>query len=115
MDNSLARIIIKGGVLSPAELKHIVECAENLGLNAISFGSRQDILFPVEIENKDLDKLEKLTIIKPGQEGMENIISSYVSSDIFPGTRWLTSGKYLYILEQLRHKPYSRRNIVEHK
>ncbi len=115
MDNSLARIIIKGGVLSPAELKHIVESAENLGLNAISFGSRQDILFPEEIENEELDKLERLTIVKPGHEGMENIISSYVSSDIFPGTRWLTSDKYLYILEQFRDQPNLKINIVDPK
>src|SRR5690606_29200017 len=115
MDNSLARIIIKGGVLSPAELKHIVESAENLGLNAISFGSRQDILFPIEIENEELDKLERLTIVKPGHEGMENIISSYVSSDIFPGTRWLTSDKYLYILEQFRDQSNLKINIVDPK
>src|SRR5690606_41554355 len=99
MDNSLARIIIKGGVLSPAELKHIVESAENLGLNAISFGSRQDILFPEEIENEELDKLERLTIVKQGHEGMENIISNYHTSDIFPGYRCIHHDNLSYILD----------------
>jgi len=40
------RLIVNGGVLSPGELKYICEAAESLGLNAVSFGSRKDIIFP---------------------------------------------------------------------
>ena len=53
MKKSFSRIIIKGGVLSPAELKEIVELAEASGSDSISLGSRQDILITkdVEVEN----------------------------------------------------------------
>ena len=44
------RLMINGGVLSPGELKYICEAAEALGLDAISFGSRQDIIFPEKID-----------------------------------------------------------------
>ena len=42
----LTRLIVKGGVISPGELREIVNMAQEQGLKAISFGSRQDIIFP---------------------------------------------------------------------
>ena len=39
MNKQLNRIIVKGGVLSPGELKYICESIESLGLKTISFGS----------------------------------------------------------------------------
>ncbi|UOB18074.1 rubredoxin [Abyssalbus ytuae] len=115
MKNSFTRLIIKGGVLSPAELKNIVVSAENLGLNSISFGSRQDIIFPVELTPEQLEELEKFEIVKPGDTGKANIVSSYVASDIFPGTPWLTGERYLYILEQFRYQPDLKINIADQK
>ena len=113
MKEELARVIIKGGVLSPAELKAIAETAESLGLSTISFGSRQDIVFPETIAIEELNKIEKIAIVKPEQSGIQNIVSSYVSSDIFPSTPWLTSDRYLYILEQFRYQPNLKVNIVD--
>lgn len=115
MKDELAKIIIKGGVLSPAELKNIAESAEKLGLSTISFGSRQDIVFPEVIANEELDKLENLSIVKPEETGKDNIMTSYVSSDIFPSTPWVTSDRYLYILEQFRFQPKLKVNIVDPK
>ena len=86
MINKLSRLIIKGGVLSPGELKSICLAAESLGLKSISFGSRQDIIFPKEIESSKLDAIESIQIIKPEDEGKENIVSSYVSANIFSNT-----------------------------
>ena len=42
----LTRLIVKGGVISPGELREIVNMGLEQGLDAISFGSRQDIIFP---------------------------------------------------------------------
>jgi rubredoxin len=115
MKTNLNRLIIKGGVLSPGELKYICETAETLGLKAISFGSRQDILFPKKINQEELNAFQNLQIIEPDKTGSENIVSSYVSSDIFPSTSWLTSDRYLYILEQFRHQPQLKVNITDPK
>jgi len=113
--NNLSRLIVNGGVLSPAELKYICESAESLGFNSISFGSRQDILFSKEIDASRVEEFDNLKIIQPGSHDGENIISSYVSTDIFQTTSWLTSGRYLYVLEQFREQPKLKVNITDPK
>jgi rubredoxin len=109
------RLRINGGVLSPGELKYICEAAEGLGLDAISFGSRQDIIFPEDIDKEKFSQFDKIQFIQPKHDGIENIVSSYVSADILPSTSWLTSDRYLYILEQFKHDLKLRINIIDPK
>ena len=60
---ALQRILIKGGVLSPSELKQIIEMTEALGLDYIHFGSRQDILMPHVVgKETELDRFQHLSI-----------------------------------------------------
>ena len=113
MRKKIPRLIVKGGVLSPAELKFIAETTETAGISTISFGSRQDILFPDAVTPETLEKLESLNLVNPIAQKVENIVSSYVSTDIFPTTNWLTSDRYLYILEQIRFDPSLKVNITE--
>ncbi|KAA5822343.1 rubredoxin [Algibacter amylolyticus] len=109
------RLMINGGVLSPGELKYICEAAEGLGLDAISFGSRQDIIFPEEIDESKFDQFNKIQFVKPKRDGIENIASSYVSAEILPSTSWLTSDRYLYVLEQFKYHPKLRINVIDPK
>lgn len=113
MNQSFSRVVVKGGVLSPAELKQVLEIAENAGLKTISFGSRQDILFISDENEIVIEPQDKFQIIAPDQFGTENIVSSYVSADIFPNTPWLTGDKYLYILEQFRQNSTLKINITD--
>jgi len=115
MKKELYRLRINGGVLSPAELKYICDAAEVLGLNAISFGSRQDIIFPEHIDESKFDLFDKIKFVKPKRDGVENISSSYVSAEILPNTSWLTSDRYLYIIEQFKFKPKLRINVTDPK
>ncbi|PHQ31057.1 rubredoxin [Leeuwenhoekiella nanhaiensis] len=107
-----SRVIVKGGVLAPGELKSILEVAERNGLSTIAFGSRQDILFLSEDQKKDF-KTENLEVVPAHSEGVENIVSSYVSSGIFGSTAWLTADRYLYILEQFQDTPKLKINITD--
>ncbi len=109
------RLMINGGVLSPGELKYICEAAEALGLDAISFGSRQDIIFPEKIDESKFSQFEKIQFVKPKRDGVENIASSYVSAEILSSTSWLTSDRYLYVLEQFKHNPKLRINVIDPK
>ncbi|NNC49875.1 MAG: rubredoxin domain-containing protein [Flaviramulus sp.] len=113
--NEPYRLRINGGVLSPGELKYICEAAESLGLNAISFGSRQDIIFPEKIDSSKFNGFDKIQFFKPKRDGIENIVSSYVSADILPNTSWLTGDRYLYVLEQFKHQIKLRINITDPK
>ena len=115
MSKQLNRIIVKGGVLSLGELKYICESVESLGLKTISFGSRQDILLPKNVNQEELAQFEKLKVVAANEIGVENIVSSYVSADIFSSTSWLTGDKYLYILEQFRSKSKLKINIADPK
>ena len=116
MKRKLQRIFIKGGVLSPGELKQIIKMAEDLGNSTIKFGSRQDILIPFKESNKKTTNLFPNINIEENQiHDRQNIVSSYVSADIFPATSWLKGSTYLYILEQFRFKPSLKINIVDPK
>lgn len=112
MRKNLSRIIVNGGVLSPAELQTIIEAAEKSGLKTISFGSRQDILFPQDVEVNS-EYINDLKLVAPDESGHENIVSSYVSSGLFSTTQWLTGDRYLYILEQFREQPDLKVNITD--
>ncbi|MBU3012743.1 rubredoxin [Polaribacter vadi] len=115
MSKQLNRVIVKGGVLSPGELKYICESVESLGQETISFGSRQDILLPKKVKKEDLSQFDKLQVVEADEIGIENMVSSYVCADIFPSTSWLTGDRYLYILEQFRSKSTLKINITDPK
>lgn len=118
---TLVRILVKGGILTPAHLLSILKAARAAGKKYIHFGSRQDIL--LEVNNKQSgDLCEKFENIrndiiphKTRGENAQNIVTSYVSSDIAPATAWVSSGSYLFVLELFNFKPTLRINIADPK
>lgn len=112
--SKLTRIFVKGGILSPSELKQIIGYARDHGVNTLHFGSRQDIILPVhKIDsvndgNATKHKLEAVT-----DSSLQNIVCSYVSADIFPSVDWLNGSTYLYILESFKHEPRIKINITD--
>jgi len=112
----LKRVFIKGGILSPSELKQIIDYAESLGLNALHFGSRQDIIFPEHTSNIAIEsQFPKLSTSMISDTEFDNIVCSYVSADIFLSTSWLSGVTYLYILESFKHQPKLKVNITDPK
>lgn len=115
MIQNLQRILIKGGILSPSELKQIIIAAERMGLDAIYFGSRQDIIFPnVEGGKQLMEKtLPNIKLDKVTKREYTNIACSYVAAGIFPSTRWVSSVTYLYVIELFNYNPKLAINIVD--
>lgn len=111
----LTRLIVKGGVISPGELLEVVNMAAEQGLDSISFGSRQDIIFPKEFKALDKEKMGKHHFVFPDEKSGNNIVSSYVSTDIFRNTNWLTGNRFLYILESFKKQPTLKVNITDPK
>ncbi len=108
---------MKGGVTSPGELKDYIVLLETLGLEHVSFGSRQDLLFPVNTEEPQLS-LQQFAQDKEELESnraVRNIVTSYVASDIFDATYWLKGSTYLYLLEEFDFKPRLKINITDPK
>ncbi|MEO0731268.1 MAG: rubredoxin domain-containing protein [Bacteroidota bacterium] len=113
-DPKLYRIPVKGGVLPPAEMLRHLDLARELGLDGLHFGSRQDILLPVQDPSLLHAPRHAEMALEPIDTGRAaNIISSYVTADIFPKTSWLTSATYLYILEQFLFSPRLEVNITD--
>ena len=112
----LKRVFVKGGILSPSELKQIVNYADSLGLKELHFGSRQDIIFPVYNKEENLENEDPiLNIDLVTDVNRQNIVSSYVAADIFESTTWLGSATYLYIVENFKYQPKLKINITDPK
>jgi len=111
--SELKRIFVKGGILSPNELKQIIHHAKTLGLDALHFGSRQDIILPEHSEDSESEILNKKNFNTVTDTSFQNIVCSYVSADIFPSTTWLNGSTYLYILESFKHQPKVKINITD--
>lgn len=114
MNKNLIRVVVKGGVLSPSELRKIIELAELMGRKTIHMGSRQDILFPYPADKQEyLSQFPEISFDYIQDTPYHNISSSYVSADIFPATPWLSGATYLYILEQFDFSPKLEVNIAD--
>lgn len=116
MNDDLHRILIKGGVTSPGELKDSIAMLEAAGLSEVYFGSRQDLLFP--LQTNDVTFRENITKYNTDiidDRSYQNIVSSYVSADIFEMTYWLKGSTYLYILEAFDYLPKLKINITDPK
>lgn len=115
-NDDLHRILIKGGVTSPGELKDGIGLLELAGLSTVSFGSRQDLLFPLPASKRsELEKSAGYSTEIVSDRSYQNIVSSYVSADIFDMTYWLKGSTYLYILEQFDFSPKLKINITDPK
>lgn len=117
-DRNIIRVFIRGGIVSPLEMKKVLEAAKKMGNKSIHFGSRQDILFHandeyVEALNNTLSKSNIDFIHEKEVERYQNIVSSYVSAGILPSTNWVTSGTYLWLLEGFYKLTTLRVNIVD--
>ncbi|WP_394748502.1 rubredoxin [Spongiimicrobium salis] len=116
MNDDLHRILIKGGVTSPGELKDSIAMLEAAGHKEVYFGSRQDLLFPLGAgEETSLESISKYNTDIIGERSYQNIVSSYVSADIFEMTYWLKGSTYLYILEEFDYLPKLKINITDPK
>ncbi|MEZ4991355.1 MAG: rubredoxin [Saprospiraceae bacterium] len=114
MKEDLLRVMVKGGALSPIDLRQIVETAESLGLSSILLGSRQDILLEYHEPIDNIARqLPNFNVEYVSNRTFQNIVSSYVSADIFSATSWLNGATYLYILEQFQYLPKLEINITD--
>ncbi|MFY0652123.1 MAG: rubredoxin domain-containing protein [Cyclobacteriaceae bacterium] len=112
----LVRVFVKGGIISPGDFHKIINTASDLGAEYIHFGSRQDILFPVNESNKiALDETFKSinTEYEITEFSHQNIVCSYVALDVMPNKKWLVPHVYHYILDSFEYRPKLRINIVD--
>jgi rubredoxin len=114
--SGLVRVFTKGGIVSPGDFAKIIEVAQALGSDYVHLGSRQDVLFPVL--EKDQARISRLLQTLPigfeyGTNEYQNIVSSYVTLDVMPATRWLAPHIYHYVLDSFDYSPREKINITD--
>jgi rubredoxin len=118
MKKDLIRAFVHGGFLSPADLLKIMEISRSLGNNYIHFGSRQDIMFPIN-DHDEASVQEAFRSINidyelgGGQTVNQNIITSYVAVNIADTTQWLKEDTYNVIIDGFDYNPKVKINIVD--
>jgi rubredoxin len=110
------KVNIKGGIISPGELRYLANTAYSFGTGHIQLGERQNIYIPVS-EDKKKAMANQLWIkdfdIEIDQRAYPNIVSSYVCEGLFAQTTWLSEGIYQDILSSFKRRPKLKINVVD--
>ena len=115
-DYYLIRINCKGGIASPAEMKHILLAAREAQVEHIRFGLRQQMILHVPHSfAKPFGKaLESQHIAYQIEENKyPNIVSSYVAEEVFQKGNWLAEGIYKDILDLFDFEPLLKVNLSD--
>jgi rubredoxin len=121
MENHTQQHIIKinlpGGIVSPGDLHEILSIAEKCNVEHVRFGNRQQLLFKVNAA--DLEEIQERFMVhdiafETDSDIFPNILSSYVTEEIFPNSLWLTEGVYKDILDGFNHQPKLKVNVVDY-
>lgn len=115
--SQIIKINLPGGIVSPGDLQDILYIAEKCNVNKVRFGNRQQLLF--KINPAYLEDLEDSFLVHDinyeiNTDNFPNIVSSYVTEEIFQTSLWLREGVYKDILDNFSHKPRLKINIVDY-
>ncbi|MFN3405435.1 MAG: rubredoxin [Cytophagaceae bacterium] len=116
MQKVRAQIFVPGGIVSPGELRKIVNTAHHLHASCIHIGNRQELIISVEQKYEEILS-QRFThgqyAFAVGSTDLNNITCSFVTSDIVESFPWLTEGVYLEILSEFSYKPKLKINIAD--
>lgn len=110
------KINLPGGVISAGDMYEILLIAENAGADAISIGNRQQLYFTIDaerLEDLETDMLQAEISYEINGDEFPNIISSYVTDNIFNAESWLKEGVYKDIFDSFNFKPTLKVNLVD--
>jgi len=110
------KINLPGGIVAAGDLLVILNAAEKAGISKVSLGNRQQLFLSVtddELEDLEHEFLMEDIEFEKDSDTYPNIISSYVSEDIFSISNWLREGVYKDILDGFDFKPKLKINLVD--
>src|SRR5436305_15170320 len=93
------KINLPGGVISAGDLYEILQIAENAGADTVSIGNRQQLYFCIahdRLEDLEIGMLQAAIDYEINGDQFPNIVSSYVTENIFNTESWLNEGVYKY-------------------
>ncbi|MGH7237478.1 MAG: rubredoxin, partial [Candidatus Saccharimonadales bacterium] len=91
------KVNLPGGVVSAGDLYELLVIAENAGAGEVSIGNRQQLYFIVtatRLGDLETDMLKGEISYEVCDDRLPNILSSYVTDNIFNTESWLKEGVY---------------------
>lgn len=110
------KVNLPGGVVSAGDLYEILMIAENAGATDISIGNRQQLYFTIagdRLEDLETDMFRGEISYEIDSDQFPNIVSSYVTDNIFNTDSWLKEGVYKDIFDLFDFKPTLKINLVD--
>lgn len=110
------RINFKGGIVAPTEMREILLAAQAARVQNVRFGLRQQMILHVShtFGKKLGEELRRFSIqFEVDDNTFPNIVSSYVSEEVFQAGNWLTEGIYKDIFDGFEHEPHLKINVSD--
>ena len=110
------KVNLTGGIISAGDLVSIVSAAEQARVEQVQFGTRQQMIFKVGDQyltrlQKDLDQYG--IQFETNDDEYPNIVSSYVTENVFGNSSWLSEGVFKDILDYFDYKPTLKINLCD--
>jgi len=110
----LVKINLPGGIISSGNLLQVLRLAHTLGITELSFGHRQHLLLEAsDAQIRELQLHLGNNTIEVNADDYPNIMSSYVTDEVFAPYSWLSEGVYKDILYSFNYAPRLKINIVD--
>jgi rubredoxin len=110
------KVNLAGGIVSAGDLLSIVSAAEKAKIDDVQFGTRQQLFLKVRVEK--LSQLEEdlksaNIFFETEKDEYPNIVSSYVTEDVFQSAHWVSEGVYRDVLDHFDFHPRLRINLSD--
>lgn len=114
--NHTIKVNLKGGILSAGDLVSIVGAAEAARVEEVQFGTRQQMIF--RVSDQDLTQIQHSLgaaeiSFEVNGDTHPNIVSSYVTENVFGNSNWLSEGVLKDILDCFDYKPTLKINLCD--
>lgn len=112
----VVKINLYGGIVSAGDMYAIVNAAEKAGIEEVQFGTRQQLYMRVEdhrLAELDMVLQEHNIDFEINNDQYPNIVSSYVTEEVFQNANWLREGLYKDILDLFDYKPQLKINVID--
>lgn len=114
--NYIVKINLPGGIVAAGDLYTIVEAAQRAGVTEMQFGTRQQLFCKVADRYGEdfIGELHRAGLFfETAEERYPNIVSSYVTGDVFGESSWVSEGLYKDILDGFDFRPRLKVNLVD--
>ncbi len=110
------KINLPGGIVAAGDLHAWMSAAERCGIKQVQLGNRQQLYCAGENASvkQFTEELDRLGLVYECNNDLyPNILTSYVTEDVFQNSNWLSEGLYKDILQLFDYRPTLKLSLVD--